>query len=164
MKSEAFIFNFKQLCEWFSRKPSPEILTIYFDVLEGLSEQEWHKAFKWAIATQQFMPTPKMLFESVRGDVGKKDWEKLLKVSQELNSIRYETNYLQRRKPILEGLSPEIKEFLEDEQIILASLVNKSEAQLESLKKKFLNQASNQITSSLKQLNNHANTFRLPQN
>jgi hypothetical protein len=110
------------------------------------------------------MPTPKMLFESVRGDVGKKDWEKLLKVSQELNSIRYETNYLQRRKPILEGLSPEIKEFLEDEQIILASLVNKSEAQLESLKKKFLNQASNQITSSLKQLNNHANTFRLPQN
>lgn len=164
MSPDTFKNGFKELCDWFGRKSSLTVTKVFFGHLNSLCDDEWQKAIEWAIATQQFMPTPKMLFEAVRGDMGKEGWKTLLKASQELDRIRYESNYLQLRKPILEGLSPEVRQFIEDEQIILPDLLNKTEAQLESLKKKFLNQSSNQITPSLKQLNGHANTFRLPQN
>jgi hypothetical protein len=164
MQRDVFIFYFDKLCDWYVKKPSPEVIDVFLAVLKWLSDNEWKKAFEWAISTQQFMPTPQMLLESVRGEIGSDIWKQLLWASTELDKIRYENNYLQLRKAIYEQLPEQAKQFVEDEGLILPDLINKTEYQLESLKKRALKKLNSQVnTTKLLPINNNGNIKRLPQ-
>ena len=67
MDKQKFKTNLEALCQWHGKQINPLVLAAYAEVLRDLSNEEFERACRYAIANSQFMPTAIELKEAVRG-------------------------------------------------------------------------------------------------
>lgn len=114
---------FLELCEWYGKKPSKRAYKTYATQLESLTDEQWEQAIDWAYSNHQFMPTPKMLFESVNSGLDAESvWAELLQATQKLSAYRYDSFFRTHKAEIMGELSQEAIDFIADTKLDLLAL------------------------------------------
>lgn len=135
LSQEKFIALLKQLFDHYGRKLTPIGQSVYLKHLGNMDTSDLIKMIEWAITTQQFLPTPVAMLQSISPSVDEL-WAKLLKFSSELSGLRYDQyRFNTRRQEMLEQLPEAVRVFLTVHNVSLLNLGYESESHLKAIRK-----------------------------
>jgi len=120
---------------FFTKELDVAILRCYYETLKHLSPEQLERACQWAIITQDMFPSPLKMIQSLGGNTDA-IWSDLLKKSAQLSAVRYDIDKFRRLDRQLKAeLSPNVALFLQENNISLLNLGDRSEGDLIYLKK-----------------------------
>jgi hypothetical protein len=141
MKFEDFVKGFADLLDHFRVPRTDRVVKIYYSQLAHLSFEQWEFTVDWAICSLKFFPTVEELLLFADPSASQKNnidvvWRDLIKKSGQLSSVRYDLYAFRRLDRELKAeLNPEILLFLQENNISLLGLGDRTDKDLQYLKK-----------------------------
>lgn len=134
----------KLLLENFGRKLGPEGIAVYSEILLHLSESQLDEAFRWAISTQQFMPTPLQIME-VFSPNDEQMFDELMQISIKLNACRYDSDFYQIKQAALSHANWMVSAYIAQTNNSILDLANQNEYEVSLERNKFRKYCNSKI-------------------